>query len=181
MSPRQYRAGAPDLALCYGIAPCSLGLVLVARSAQGICAIALGDDPQALVEELRARFRQARLTADTAGLGRHLAQVVALVDRPASAVQLPLDVRGTAFQQRVWQTLQAIPAGSRSSYGELAALLGMPHGARAVAAACAANPLALVIPCHRVVRSDGALAGYRWGLARKAALLASEADDAVGD
>ncbi len=175
MAPGRFRAGAPRLELRYGIAPCALGLVLVADSGKGICAIALGDDAQSLVEQLQARFNQARLLADPESLGKKLAQVVDLVERPRGPVELPLDVRGTVFQQRVWQALQAIPAGSRRSYREVAADLGLPQGARAVAAACAANPLALVIPCHRVVRSDGGLAGYRWGLARKAALLESEA------
>lgn len=178
MPPARYRRGASGQELRYAISDCSLGRVLVACSPQGICAIALGAEDAVLEAELAGRFPQAQRIADAAGLGRQLAQVLQLVEQPGAPHDLPLDLRGTPFQQRVWQALQTIPAGGRISYTALALRLGLPHGARAVAAACAANPLAVAVPCHRVVRSDGDLAGYRWGLERKARLLAREAQSA---
>lgn len=177
MAPDSYRRGGREQRLRHAIAPCSLGLVLVAESSQGVCAIALGNDAAALEAELRTRFPLASLEAAPDTVGQHLAMVVALIEDPRHAPSLPLDVQGTTFQHRVWQALRAIPAGQRRSYAEIAAQLGMPKGARAVAAACAANPLAVLVPCHRVVRGSGDLAGYRWGVARKAALLAREAGE----
>lgn len=160
--------------LHYAVGACALGALLVARSARGLCAILLGDDAAALHAELRRSFPHAELlpAADSAAL---LAPVVALVAAPGGGLDLPLDPRGTPFQQRVWQALGEIPAGSTLSYAALAARLGMPRAVRAVAGACAANRLAVAIPCHRVLRGDGALAGYRWGVARKRALLEREA------
>jgi len=178
MAPARYRQGGTGETIRYALARASLGEVLVAATARGVCAILLGDAGNALLADLRARFPQADLVAagpDFAGL---LANAVALVDTPHAAVELPLDVRGTAFQQRVWQALRAVPPGQTISYAQLAERLGMPQGARAVAAACAANPAAIAIPCHRVVRNDGALAGYRWGIERKRRLLACEAEAA---
>ena len=141
----------------------------------GVCAIFLGDDPDVLVHDLEDRFPGAVLTGADAPFERWMAAVVALVDDPRTGLDLPLDVRGTVFQQRVWQALRAIPAGRTASYAEIAATIGAPTAVRAVAAACAANKLAVAIPCHRVVRTDGALSGYRWGVDRKRQLLDREA------
>jgi AraC family transcriptional regulator, regulatory protein of adaptative response / methylated-DNA-[protein]-cysteine methyltransferase len=154
---------------------CSLGSILVARSEWGICAILLGDDPEALTRDLQQRFPRAKPIAGDAALELLVGQVVDLVEAPGSAPELPLDLRGTAFQQRVWQALQEIPRGSTATYSEIASRIGAPGSVRAVAQACAANSLAVAIPCHRVVRQDGALAGYRWGVERKRALLEREA------
>ena len=148
----------------------------MAQSDRGICAILLGDDPEALLRELQDRFTQARLIGGDAAFEALVAQVVAFVEAPGLGLNLPLDVRGTAFQQRVWRVLQAIPAGQTASYAEVAQRIGSPKAVRAVAQACAANGLAVAIPCHRVVKSDGALSGYRWGVERKRALLARESD-----
>lgn len=175
MTPRQYRAGGVDARIAFAIAQTSLGALLVARSARGVCAISLGDDPDALLRELQDRFPRAELVGGDAGFERLLAQVVGLVEQPGVGHDLPLDVRGTAFQQRVWQALRRIPPGQTASYADIAARIGSPKAVRAVAQACAANTLAVAIPCHRVVRSDGALSGYRWGVARKRALLEREA------
>ena len=177
MTPRRYRAGGADADIHYAIGHCSLGAVLVAASAAGICAISLGDAPDTLASELRGRFPQARLSQGDATFAAQLAQVIALVEDPGCAPALPLDIRGTAFQQRVWQALQGIPPGSTLSYTELARRVGAPAAVRAVASACAANVLAVAIPCHRAVRSDGGLAGYRWGIARKRALLDRESEE----
>ena len=175
MTPRQYRAGGVDARIAFAIAQTSLGALLVARSARGVCAISLGDDPDALLRELQDRFPRAELVGGDAGFERLVAQVVGLVEQPGVGHDLPLDVRGTAFQQRVWQALRRIPPGQTASYADIAARIGSPKAVRAVAQACAANTLAVAIPCHRVVRSDGALSGYRWGVARKRALLEREA------
>lgn len=175
MSPGRYRAGGADADIRYATGHGSLGCVLVAASPAGICAISLGETPEALIQALHARFPRARLSGDDPAFAALLARVIERVEDPASAAALPLDIRGTAFQQRVWQALQAIPPGSTLSYTELARRIGAPAAVRAVASACAANPLAVVIPCHRVVRNDGALAGYRWGIERKRALLDREA------
>ncbi|WP_211091354.1 bifunctional DNA-binding transcriptional regulator/O6-methylguanine-DNA methyltransferase Ada [Pseudothauera rhizosphaerae] len=174
MSPGQYRAGGRDAEIRFALGQCSLGAILVARSVRGVCAIALGDDPQALLDELQARFPAATLIGADADFEALVARVVGLVEAPATGADLPLDIRGTAFQQRVWQALRRIPPGETVSYAELARRIGAPAAVRAVAGACAANPLAVAIPCHRVVRSDGGLAGYRWGVARKRALLERE-------
>ena len=154
----------------YAVGQSTLGLVLAASSEMGVCAILLGDEPELLVTELQRRFPKARLTDGNADL----AQILALVETP-SKLALPLDLRGTAFQQRVWQALREIPAGATASYAQIAAKIASPKAVRAVAGACAANALAVAIPCHRVVRSDGNLSGYRWGVERKRALLAREA------
>ena len=174
MTPRQYRAGGVDARIAFAIAQTSLGALLVARSARGVCAISLGDDPDALLRELQDRFPRAELVGGDAGFERLLAQVVGLIAQPGIGHDLPLDVRGTAFQQRVWQALRRIPPGQTASYADIAARIGSPKAVRAVAQACASNTLAVAIPCHRVVRSDGALSGYRWGVARKRALLERE-------
>jgi AraC family transcriptional regulator of adaptative response/methylated-DNA-[protein]-cysteine methyltransferase len=174
MTPTQYRAGAPELPIRFAVGECSLGSILVAATERGVCAVSLGDEPEALVHELERRFPRAELVGGDPGFEALVARVVALVERPASPTALPLDIRGTAFQQRVWKALRAIPAGVTTTYAELARALGAPKAARAVASACAANALAVAIPCHRVVRTDGGLSGYRWGVERKRALLARE-------
>ncbi|MES2742650.1 MAG: bifunctional DNA-binding transcriptional regulator/O6-methylguanine-DNA methyltransferase Ada [Pseudomonadota bacterium] len=174
MTPGAYRAGGDGVLIHFAIGQCGLGAILVAASAQGICAILLGDDPLALARDVQDRFPRARLVGADPAFEHTVACVVALVEQPWRGLDLPLDVRGTAFQQRVWQALRAIPSGRTVSYAQLAELVGAPQGARAVAGACAANPLAVAIPCHRVVRQDGALSGYRWGVERKRALLDCE-------
>lgn len=174
MTPGVFRAGGSGTTIRFAVGACSLGAILVAATEKGICAILLGDDPHALARDLQARFPKAELLHAESGFEQLVACVVALVEAPKIGLALPLDVRGTAFQQRVWQALSAIPAGRTVSYKELAALVGLPGGARAVAGACAANALAVAIPCHRVVRNDGALSGYRWGVERKQALLERE-------
>jgi len=175
MTPSRYRAGGADTEIRFAIGECSLGAILVAASARGVCAILLGDDPDALARELQERFPRAALIGGDAGFEQIVAQVVGCVEAPALGLALPLDVRGTAFQQRVWQALRDIPASATTSYGEIARRIGAPQAVRAVARACAANALAVAIPCHRVVRRDGGLAGYRWGVERKRALLEREA------
>lgn len=177
MTPRRYRAGGADTDIRFAIAQCALGALLVAASPQGVCAIALGDDADALARELQDRFPQARLSGDDADFARVVAQVVGFVEAPRIGLALPLDLRGTAFQQRVWAALRAIPPGQTLSYAELAQRIGAPAAVRAVASACAANTLAVAVPCHRVVRTDGSLSGYRWGVARKRALLDRERSD----
>ena len=146
----------------------------MAQSTRGICAILLGDDADALVRDLQDRFPQAVLVGDDRAFEALVARVVGFVERPALGLDLPLDVRGTAFQQRVWRALAAIPAGRTATYAEVARRIGAPTSARAVAGACGANPLAVAIPCHRVVRNDGSLSGYRWGIERKKMLLGRE-------
>jgi AraC family transcriptional regulator, regulatory protein of adaptative response / methylated-DNA-[protein]-cysteine methyltransferase len=174
MTPGAYRDGGSDTEIRFAVGQCSLGAILVARSDRGICAILLGDDAEALVRDLQDRFANARLIGGDADFERLVAQVVGFVEAPALGLDLPLDVRGTAFQQRVWQALRQVPAGRTVSYAELAERIGAPSSVRAVAQACGANPLAVAIPCHRVVRRDGALSGYRWGVERKRALLERE-------
>lgn len=175
MTPTQYRAGGAGTDIRFAIAECSLGSVLVAATAHGVCAILMGNDPEALAHDLERRFSRARILAADATFERLVARVVGLLEKPRVSAKLPLDIRGTAFQQRVWQALRAIPAGTTTTYAKLATSIGAPRAARAVAQACAENALAVAIPCHRVVRSDGNLAGYRWGVERKRALLAREA------
>ncbi len=174
MTPTRYRSGGTNTVIRFAIGDCSLGAILVAASERGVCAILMGDDPAALVRELQDRFHGADLVGGDAGFERLVAQVVGMVEAPALGLDLPLDIRGTAFQQRVWQALRDIPPGSTISYTELARQLGAPKSVRAVAGACAANALAVAIPCHRVVRSDGGLAGYRWGIERKRTLIERE-------
>ena len=173
-TPTAYRAGGADAAIRFAIGECSLGSILVARSDRGVCAIQLGDDPDALARELQDRFPNARLIGGEPEFERLVARVVGLVEAPGIGLDLPLDLRGTAFQQRVWQALRRVHAGETVSYTELARRIGAPKSVRAVGQACAANALAVAIPCHRVVRNDGALSGYRWGVERKRALLERE-------
>jgi AraC family transcriptional regulator of adaptative response/methylated-DNA-[protein]-cysteine methyltransferase len=175
MTPSSYRAGGSQTEIRFAVGECSLGSILVAQSDRGICAILLGDDPDSLVREVQDQFPKANLIGGDAGFERLVAKVVGFVEAPALGLDLPLDVRGTAFQQRVWQALRNIPAGSTASYTDVAKLIGSPNSVRAVAQACGANTLAVAIPCHRVVRNDGALSGYRWGVERKRALLEKEA------
>lgn len=175
ISPAQRRRKGAGETLRYATSPCPLGLLLVAASEKGICALLFGDEPQALLEELRSRFSAADLLPDQAGLGEWLRSIIIQLEEPTRAAQLPLDLRGTAFQQQVWQALRSIPPGETRRYGELAASLG--SHARAVARACASNPVGLLVPCHRVVGANQALTGYRWGVERKAALLDSERDE----
>src|ERR1043166_4634629 len=175
MTPSGYRAGAPGVTIRFAAGECSLGSILVAVSDKGVCAILLGDDPDALVRDLQDRFPHATLIGGDAEFERWVAIVVGFVESPKVGLDLPLDVRGTAFQQRVWRALCEIPAGSTASYAEIARKLGTPKATRAGAQACASNPLAVAIPCHRVVRQDGGLSGYRWGVERKRALLDREA------
>jgi AraC family transcriptional regulator of adaptative response/methylated-DNA-[protein]-cysteine methyltransferase len=174
LTPAQRRKQAAGERLRYSTAPCPLGHLLLASSAKGICALLFGDAPAALLNELQQRFAAAELQADDAGLGDSLRQVLAQISEPQRAAQLPLDIRGTAFQQQVWRALQQIPVGQTRNYAELAAQLGSHP--RAVARACASNPLGLLVPCHRVIASNGSLSGYRWGLERKAALLKGEGE-----
>lgn len=175
MTPTKFRAGGADMEIRFAIGECSLGAILVAKTERGVCAILLGDDPEALARDLQDRFPKADLIGDDGEFEQLVSQVVGFVDAPARGLDLPLDVRGTAFQQRVWQALREIPVGSTATYTEIAQRIGLPKAVRAVARACAANGLAVAIPCHRVVRSDGSLSGYRWGVERKRALLDKEA------
>jgi AraC family transcriptional regulator of adaptative response/methylated-DNA-[protein]-cysteine methyltransferase len=177
MTPSDYRAGGTHAQIRFALGACSLGAILVAASPRGVCAISLGDDPETLVRELQDRFPKADLIGGDADFEQWVARVIGFIEMPALGLDLPLDIRGTAFQQRVWQALCEIPPGKTMSYSEIAALIGAPKSVRAVAGACAANPLAVAIPCHRVVRTDGALSGYRWGVERKRALLENEARD----
>jgi len=177
MSPGTYRSGGTGAVIRFAVGECSLGSVLAACSERGICAIALGDDPDALVRELQDRFPRADLCPGDADFDRVIASVVALVEAPATGLALPLDIRGTAFQRRVWQALTKIPPGTTASYTDIARRINAPCAGRAVARACAANPLAVAIPCHRVVRRNGDLSGYRWGVDRKCALLRREAGE----
>jgi AraC family transcriptional regulator of adaptative response/methylated-DNA-[protein]-cysteine methyltransferase len=174
MTPSSYRAGGADTEIRFAVGECSLGSILVAQSGRGVCAILMGEDPDELARDLQDRFPHARLIGGDAGFERLIAKVVGFVEAPRLGLDLPLDVRGTAFQQRVWQALREIPAGKTASYTEIARRIDAPKSVRAVAQACAANPLAVAIPCHRVVRNDGGSSGYRWGVERKRALLERE-------
>jgi len=174
MTPTQYRAGGVELAIQFAVARCSLGWLLAAATARGVCAVSLGDDPRELEAELKRGFPRARILAPDVAFRRLLAKVLRAVESPGTAPALPLDIRGTVFQQRVWQALSTIPVGRTMTYAQIAAAIGAPRAVRAVARACATNAIAVAIPCHRVVRTDGALAGYRWGMERKRALLARE-------
>lgn len=174
MKPKNFRAGGAGETIQWSTSPCALGFVLVATSGRGVCAVFLGEDSEALRHELQQRFPKATLVHGAPDFKRIVAAVVELVESPKAGWDLPLDVRGTVFQRRVWQALRNIPAGSTRSYSELAREIGSPKAVRAVAGACAANPIAIAIPCHRVVHLDGSLAGYRWGLQRKRALLERE-------
>jgi len=175
MTPATYARGGRGAHIRYATAPCALDRVLVAATARGVCAVYLGDDDAALEGELRREFPQAEIAPDSGPLADAVRSVVSAIDDGAPARELALDVRASAFQARVWQALRAIPAGETRTYGDIAESLGAPGAARAVARACATNPVSVVVPCHRVVRRDGGLGGYRWGLARKQRLLAREA------
>jgi AraC family transcriptional regulator of adaptative response/methylated-DNA-[protein]-cysteine methyltransferase len=175
MTPSNFRAGGPGQEIRFAIGECSLGSILIAASDKGICAILFGDDPDALQRDLRHQFPRANLVSGDKDFEQLTAKVVGFVENPAKGLDLPLDVRGTAFQHRVWDALRRIPTGSTASYAEIAERIGSPKAVRAVARACATNHIAVAIPCHRVVRSDGALSGYRGGVHRKRALLAKEA------
>jgi AraC family transcriptional regulator of adaptative response/methylated-DNA-[protein]-cysteine methyltransferase len=175
MTPTEFRSGGANTALRFAVGECSLGSILVAASARGVCAILIGDDPDRLARDLQDRFPRAAITGGDAAFEHYVASVVGFVEAPGVGLDLPLDVRGTAFQQRVWAALRAIPAGETVSYTALAERIGVPRSVRAVARACGANPIAVAIPCHRVVRKDGGLSGYRWGVERKRALLEREA------
>ena len=179
MTPGARKNGGRGEQIRFAIAPSPLGHVLVAATARGVVMTALGDDPAPLAAELRARFPEAAITADDEGLADWTRHIVAFITAPERTLDLPLDIRGTAFQARVWRALQKIPPGRTASYGEIAAALDQPQAVRAVARACAANNRALLVPCHRVVRRDGDLAGYRWGVERKRALLAREREPAA--
>jgi AraC family transcriptional regulator of adaptative response/methylated-DNA-[protein]-cysteine methyltransferase len=174
MTPTSFRSGGDGASIRFAVGECSLGSILVATSDKGVCAILLGDDPDALVRDLQGRFPKARLLGGDRGFERLVAKVVGFIEAPALGLELPLDVQGTAFQQRVWQALRQIPAGATVTYTEIAERVGAPKAVRAVAQACASNALAVAVPCHRVVRNDGALSGYRWGVQRKRALLERE-------
>jgi AraC family transcriptional regulator of adaptative response/methylated-DNA-[protein]-cysteine methyltransferase len=175
MTPTRFRTGGGGETVRFAIGQTSLGAILVAATTKGIVAIQFADDPDALLRDLQDRFPKAQLVGGDAEFERLVAQVVGSVENPSAGFDLPLDVRGTAFQQRVWQALREIPAGTTASYSDIAERLGAPKAVRAVAGACAANDIAVAIPCHRVVRNDGALSGYRWGVERKRALLDREA------
>lgn len=177
MTASNYRAGGAHTAMRFAVGECSLGSILVAASTRGVCAILLGDDPDALARSLQDQFPKAELVGGDAAFEQLVAKVVGFVEAPALGLDLPLDLRGTAFQQRVWQALRDIPAGSTASYSEVAQRIGAPKSVRAVGQACGANHIAVAIPCHRVVRTDGNLSGYRWGIDRKRALLAREAQE----
>lgn len=174
MKPEAFKNGGPGEEIRFAVASSSLGAVLVASSTIGVCAITLGDDPQALVLDLQDRFPKATLVGADAAYEAVVAIVVGLIEAPGIGLSLPLDVRGTAFQQRVWSALREVPAGTTVSYTQLAEKIGAPTSSRAVAQACGANAIAVAVPCHRVVRADGGLSGYRWGIDRKQALLVRE-------
>jgi AraC family transcriptional regulator of adaptative response/methylated-DNA-[protein]-cysteine methyltransferase len=174
MKPTEYRDGGRNADIRFAVAECSLGTILVAATAKGVCAIQFGQADD-LVRELQDRFPKATLLGADPAFEALVARVIEAVDAPRARLDLPLDVRGTAFQRRVWQALRDIPLGETASYAAIAARIGQPAAVRAVAGACAANPVAVAIPCHRVVRTDGALSGYRWGVERKRALLEREA------
>ena len=174
MTPSQYRAGGTDEEIRFAVGQTSLGAILVASSKKGVAAILLGDDPDQLVRNLQDRFPKAHFIGADSEYEALIARVVGLIEMPRTSLTLPLDVRGTAFQQRVWQALQEIPVGETVSFAVIAGRIGSPNAVRAVAGACAANHVAVAIPCHRVVRSDGSLSGYAWGIGRKRALLDRE-------
>jgi AraC family transcriptional regulator of adaptative response/methylated-DNA-[protein]-cysteine methyltransferase len=175
MTPVTYRKGGPNETIRFAIGQSSMGAVLVAMSEKGVCAITMGEDPDALAKDLQDRFPRAEIIGADHSFEDVVARVLALVETPSAGLDLPLDVRGTAFQQRVWQALRGIPRGATATYSEIAERIGSPPSVRAVAQACASNRIAVAIPCHRVVRADGGLSGYRWGVARKRELLDREA------
>ena len=174
MRPDTFRKGGAGATIRFAVGECSLGSVLVAASEKGVCAILLGDDPEELVRDLQRRFRKANLIGGDNDFERTVSRVVGFLEQPRPKCDLPLDIRGTAFQQKVWQALRKIPGGSTTTYAQIARHIGMPSAVRAVAGAVAANPIAVAIPCHRVIRTDGSLSGYRWGIACKRALIGRE-------
>jgi AraC family transcriptional regulator of adaptative response/methylated-DNA-[protein]-cysteine methyltransferase len=174
MSPGSYRRGGAGEHIRHAVEPCALGWVIVAATRKGVCTIEFGDDAQKLTDRLQARFPKAQFEPADAEFRRWIARVLSYIEQPQAVLELPLDIQGTVFQRRVWQALQAIPAGETASYAEIAGRIGQPGAARAVGRACAGNPVAVAIPCHRAVRADGELSGYRWGIARKAELLRRE-------
>lgn len=174
MSASEYRSGAKDQEIRFAVGECSLGSILVAATARGVCAVLFGDEPDELIGDLENRFAKAKLLGADADFEATVAQVIAVVESPGLLSTLPLDLRGTAFQQRVWQALQKIEPGETATYSDIADAIGSPKSARAVAGACAANHLAVLVPCHRVVRKGGDLSGYRWGVERKRTLLDRE-------
>jgi len=174
MTPKAFRSGGVGTSIRFAVGETWLGSILVAASDKGVCAILLGDDPDDLARDLQDQFPKARLIGGDPDFEQLVAKVVGFVEAPATGLDLPLDIRGTAFQQRVWEALRQIPAGSTATYTQIATRIGRPKSVRAVARACAANALAVAIPCHRVVRTDGSLSGYRWGVERKGDLLQRE-------
>lgn len=174
MRASNYRAGGPGAVIRFAVGQCSLGAILVAQSRKGICAILLGDDPEQIVRDLQDQFPKARLIGGDQDFEQLVAQVVGFVEAPSLGLNLPLDIRGTVFQERVWRILREIPPGATVSYAEVAERMGRPRAVRAVAQACGANKIAVAIPCHRVVRRDGDISGYRWGIGRKRELRARE-------
>jgi AraC family transcriptional regulator of adaptative response/methylated-DNA-[protein]-cysteine methyltransferase len=174
MAPKNFREGGAGEAIRFAVGECSLGSILVAASEKGVCAISLGDNPDQLVQDLQNNFRKAQLIGGDQAFERLVAKVIGFVEAPKIGLDLPLDVRGTAFQRRVWKALREIPAGSTASYSDVAKQIGSPESVRAVASACAANTIAVAIPCHRVLRIGGGISGYRWGVKRKRALLGLE-------
>jgi AraC family transcriptional regulator, regulatory protein of adaptative response / methylated-DNA-[protein]-cysteine methyltransferase len=174
-APSEFRAGGTDMNIFFAIGECSLGSILVASSERGVCSLLIGDDPVLLAHDLQHHFPNANLVGDEREYEDLVAKVVGYIENPRGGLALPLDIRGTAFQQRVWMALQQIPVGATASYTDVATKIGKPKAVRAVAKACGANPLAVAIPCHRVVKNDGSLSGYRWGVERKRALLDREA------
>ena len=175
MTPNQFRAGGPDAEIKFAIGESSLGLVLIAASDKGVCAIFFGDDAEGLARDLKRQFPRARLVGDDRAFAQFTAKVIGFVEDPRRDLDLPLDIRGTAFQRRVWEALRRIPVGRTATYAEIAKTIGAPKSVRAVGRACGSNPISLAIPCHRVVGSNGSLTGYRGGIERKRALLAKEA------
>ncbi len=174
MKPLEYLKGGAKTEIHFALAECSLGSILVASSDKGVCAISIGNNPEALLRELQDRFQRSNLIGGDAAFDSLVAEVVGFIESPKIGLELPLDIQGTAFQQRVWQALREIPCGETVTYSDIANKIGMPKAVRAVASACAANTLAVAIPCHRVIRQDGSLSGYRWGIERKKALLEIE-------
>ncbi|TFW15802.1 bifunctional DNA-binding transcriptional regulator/O6-methylguanine-DNA methyltransferase Ada [Duganella callida] len=175
MAPTRYRSGGQRERIHFALGQCSLGVIAVASTSVGVAAILLGDDPEVVLRDVQDRFPKAELVGGDRQFEALVATVVGMIENPCIPVNLPLDIRGTAFQQKVWQILSSVPPGATITYAEIARQLGTPRATRAVAAACAANPLAVAIPCHRVVRNDGTYWGYTWGLERKQALLSREA------
>jgi AraC family transcriptional regulator, regulatory protein of adaptative response / methylated-DNA-[protein]-cysteine methyltransferase len=176
MTPSAFRRGGAGEEIRYAVEPCALGVILVAATVRGVCAIEFGDSAHALVDRLRERFPQARLSPADATFRGWLARILEYIEAPRGSLDLPLDIRGTAFQQQVWKALRAIPAGTTLTYTELAAQLGKPHAVRAVASAVASNKVAVAVPCHRVIGADGTMRGYRWGIERKRELLKRESE-----